>query len=1238
VSISPLLLKANFVDPAHWEWHLTDANGAFLDYHQVVLDQADWRYEALHDLSGYLQRHAAPDRRREDETRLLAELGAWIGEKVLGPIAPALVSQAPVTVRVQIPADQPAAAGLAYLPLELAHVHKKPLALQQVSLVFEVGRAAPVALRQVGERLRMLAVFSLPSGEMPLNLRQERYRLKDLIRRLAAMHGWAIDLRVLQYGVTREALRNLLKDGEGWDLVHFSGHGLAAKLVLEYPDGSPDVVSSEKFVELLRLARGRLKWVTLSTCLSASGTVVETYRLLGLDPPRRFGAPAADEAARTAEPLPALAQTLVEELGCAVLAMRYPVGDAFAIELCNAIYRSVLENHNSLSQALQLALPETLSNDDCSPLAVATPALFGAAADLTFPIPRTEPDFETPTTGLALFPREPLLFVGRVDELAKASRALAPESRVAGVLFHGMAGAGKTSCALELVYHYEDLQRFQGYVWYRAPEQDKDIRGALNDFATAMENQLPKFKMRQAPGLEAFFPWLTQQLERQSILLVLDNLESLLSPEGRWKDERWGKLVAALLGHRGYSRVILTSRICPVVTGITRDALLVLPIHALSLDESALQARQSEHLGRLLRGDGATDSRQREQQRQAVVETLRLVQGHSMLLDLADRQAVDLETLKRHLAQAGQASTQGRGRLNAFFLDGESTLTDDDFLRILDDWTNMIAATLSVRAQDLFHFLCCLEEGDRQGDIVAANWADLWARLGRAGDPPALAASLAALIDVGLVDLDSRATDDPTASTQCYRLHPVVAQAGRRRAEKSLETFQEAVDTELIAYWQTVYHQAVQREMQGAGGRLIRAARAAVPYLLRQGHAGAAAKLLEQVLARDHSPSTVAALLPLVELTAEAMRRTEHELLAAAHLAWVLRQAGRWQEAENLLRALFDQAVQQAAFREASLISNKLVNVLRSTGRSRAALVLLEQQDDRGRSDPWAQLGNEAQRLQLLMDLGECADPLAAVGQLRATMGTLPEISDQKAAEPWNVRERILNMGVQAASGLGDWKTALDLNAEVLRSEKKRGAPALTLAGTRLNEANLLLTLKLPDYNKARTVLEECRVTFEAEQDFVKLGRVFSCLARLEDRVHGPDQAIPFARTALRYGYQSPDPDDSAVIHSNLSGYLQRKGEQEQEALAHRLTAVLIFFQISSGRLPSALKKLTRHLATFPDALPLPAEFSTLCAIVENVEGVYFQDLFERLPTEKAVTGDEALQKVLDLAKATNQN
>jgi len=154
-------------------------------------------------------------------------------------------------------------------------------------------------------------VFSLPRGQAALNLRQERYGLKTLVRDLFAA-GRAVELQVLQYGATRAALQQALRDGRGWDLLHFSGHGLNAQLVLEGDDGGEDRIPSDRLAELLRPARGRLKWVTLSACLSAAPTIAETLRWLGLEPRRETAAVEEPEAdiAPLPTPLPALAEAL----------------------------------------------------------------------------------------------------------------------------------------------------------------------------------------------------------------------------------------------------------------------------------------------------------------------------------------------------------------------------------------------------------------------------------------------------------------------------------------------------------------------------------------------------------------------------------------------------------------------------------------------------------------------------------------------------------------------------------------------------------------------------------------------------------------------------------------------------------------------------------------------------------------------------------------------------------------
>jgi hypothetical protein len=96
-----------FKDLSRWGWVLTDAVGGFLADHEVRLDPASWQFEAFADLQHYVSWHAAPDRYREDEARIVAGLGSWVGTHVLGPpIADALARAArrgAVTVRAIVP-------------------------------------------------------------------------------------------------------------------------------------------------------------------------------------------------------------------------------------------------------------------------------------------------------------------------------------------------------------------------------------------------------------------------------------------------------------------------------------------------------------------------------------------------------------------------------------------------------------------------------------------------------------------------------------------------------------------------------------------------------------------------------------------------------------------------------------------------------------------------------------------------------------------------------------------------------------------------------------------------------------------------------------------------------------------------------------------------------------------------------------------------------------------------------
>lgn len=74
--MSLTLSIADYRDARHWYCRLLDANGSLLADHEVSLDSADPEYAGFIDLRSYLRDHAVPDRRQQDETRLLEEVGA----------------------------------------------------------------------------------------------------------------------------------------------------------------------------------------------------------------------------------------------------------------------------------------------------------------------------------------------------------------------------------------------------------------------------------------------------------------------------------------------------------------------------------------------------------------------------------------------------------------------------------------------------------------------------------------------------------------------------------------------------------------------------------------------------------------------------------------------------------------------------------------------------------------------------------------------------------------------------------------------------------------------------------------------------------------------------------------------------------------------------------------------------------------------------------------------------------
>jgi tetratricopeptide (TPR) repeat protein len=693
--------------------------------------------------------------------------------------------------------------------------------------------------------------------------------------------------------------------------------------------------------------------------------------------------------------------------------------------------------------------------------------------------------------------------------------------------------------------------------------------------------------------------------------------------------------------------VVLTSRVVPAlapppgppIAGDFAARLLRLPIHALGLDEAAVLTRQLPNLGTLLKGRGGADDDTREVDRQLVVRTLNLVQGHPKLIELAEAQAADKEGLAGHLERAEDAWAAegvGTGELASFFAAGESHVGADQFLRALAGWTDSVAATLAAAARTLFQVLCCCEDEDRESQVIEPTWPNIWNRLANPADPPDLTASLAPLVQVGLVDERPAApTGDATEPPRVrhFAIHPGVAEAGRAAAGEGIQA---AVNVELAAFWDTLYWGGLERESEGGGGMVTLSGRRAAPYLMRRQEWGRAGAMLEQALQRDQSPATVAAVLPMLGRIAEATKGTDKELVCAGELALAFEAARRRDEAEARLRELLARAAACGGHRPAWVAAEHLISLLRNTGRAEEALGLVETMKEDTRQaglGPWTQLLTDVKRLELLVALGRDDEVLDEFEALRPRMDALPLSDNQdEFVAPWDVREALLDTGCVAAVQLERWEQALSLNAEAVASRKARSRSALEMARTRSTDYGPLI--RLGRYGEAHSLLMECREVFESEGDLPGLGLVFSALANLEDTLDHSDRAIRHEQTALRYRYAVREPGDCALSHFNLASYLRRGGGPATESLAHRVASMVIFYQTASGHFSTYFQALPHDLASFaPGEPPLPADFAALCATVDQVEGVDLAALFHRLPKTRAATGDDALRQVLALAR-----
>lgn len=271
--------------------------------------------------------------------------------------------------------------------------------------------------------LRALIVVSSPyppAHELHVDVQRERTAITEVLDQFPGQ----IQYEFLEGPATLEAIAAKLDQGDSFDILHYTGHGVwkpdeqTAYLILEKPANggvNPQGVSAAEIAGRLRLGRHLPQLIFLAACQSAQQSTTDAFRGLG---PRLVVA------------------------GCpAVVAMQDRVEVGVARRFGRQFYAQLLE-HGTVDLAINRARRAVL--DDWA-WQWAAPVLFMRLPNgvLFRPADRFPPEERRPYKGLAPYtPRDRDLFQGRSGEIADVYRRIRERPVV---VVYGEAGVGLTS-------------------------------------------------------------------------------------------------------------------------------------------------------------------------------------------------------------------------------------------------------------------------------------------------------------------------------------------------------------------------------------------------------------------------------------------------------------------------------------------------------------------------------------------------------------------------------------------------------------------------------------------------------------------------------------------------------------------------------------------------------------------------------------------------------------------------